>query len=85
MAADAWVYYDSFKEELLDKTHDLTTDVIKIALFLSTYTPSVSSDATYAGIAGVNEHANANGYTTAGATVASTTNVVASGVDSIRG
>ena len=71
MAADAWIFYNSFKAELLDEGHQLETDTLKIALFTSTYTPNVSTDTTYAGL--TNEVANSNGYTTGGITVVSTT------------
>jgi len=71
MTANAWVYYDSFKAELLDEGHQLATDTIKVALFTSSYSPNVATDTTYAGL--TNEVANANGYTTGGVTCASTT------------
>ena len=49
---------------MLDGTFDFDTDTFKIALFLSTSNIGASST-TYAGL--TNEHSNANGYTTGGA------------------
>lgn len=70
MAADALVFYDSFREYMADGTIDLDGDTFKAILVLSSYTPSVSGHSTYADI--TNEHANGNGYTTGGVTVAAT-------------
>lgn len=56
----------SFKTELLGGTHDLDTDVIKIALFTS----SASLDASTTAYSTSNEVANGNGYTTGGNTLA---------------
>ena len=55
----------SFKTELLGGTHDLDTDVIKIALFTS----SASLDASTTAYSTSNEVANGNGYTTGGNTL----------------
>lgn len=57
----------SFKAEILGGTHDLDTDVIKIAL----YTSAASLDATTTAYSATNEVANGNGYTTGGATLGS--------------
>jgi hypothetical protein len=56
----------SFKTELLGGTHDLDTDVLKIALFTS----SASLDASTTAYSTSNEVANGNGYTTGGNTLA---------------
>ncbi len=72
MAADAWQVYEVFYEQIGNELHDLNaTDVIKMGLLLSGYTPALTTDLTWATI-DADEHANANGYTTAGATVAAT-------------
>lgn len=55
----------SFKSELLGGTHDLDTDVIKIALFTS----AATLDATTTAYSSTNEVANGNGYTTGGNTL----------------
>ena len=55
----------SFKTELLGGTHDLDTDVIKIALFTS----SATLDASTTAYSSTNEVANGNGYTTGGNTL----------------
>ena len=56
----------SFKEELLGGTHDLDTDVLKIALFTS----SASLDSTTTAFSSTNE-VSGTGYTTGGETLAS--------------
>lgn len=58
----------SFKSELLGGTHDLDTDVIKIALFTS----SASLDATTTAYSTTNEVSGTN-YTAGGNTLASAT------------
>lgn len=55
----------SFKEELLGGTHDLDTDVLKIALFTS----SASLDSTTTAFSSTNE-VSGTGYTTGGETLA---------------
>lgn len=69
MAAGPWTFTNAGRKLLLDGTFDLDTDVFKMALFLSTSNIG-SGSTTYAGL--TNEHANANGYTTGGKTVAMT-------------
>jgi hypothetical protein len=72
MAASAWRLYRDFKTALGLKKINLSSDTIKIALFLST---SNAGDVDLAGAeyaALTNEHANANGYLTGGKTVAAT-------------
>lgn len=59
----------SFKEELFEGVHDLSTDVIKIAL----YTSAATLDASTTAYTAVNEVANGNGYTTGGNTLAGVT------------
>lgn len=56
----------SFKTELLGGTHDLDTDVIKIALFTS----AATLGATTTAYSSTNEVANGSGYTTGGNTLA---------------
>ena len=64
MAAGAWTFTNATRTSLLNGTFDMDTDTFKIALFLSTSNIGAGST-TYAGL--TNEHANANGYTTGGA------------------
>lgn len=71
MAADAWAFLSNFKERMADGTLDLDNDTFKCALVLSTWSPDVENDAGYSDISG-DEHANANGYTTGGVTLAAT-------------
>ena len=59
----------SFKTELLGGTHDLDTDVIKIALFTS----AATLGATTTAYSSTNEVANGSGYTTGGNTLAGAT------------
>lgn len=65
-----FVFYDAFAVTSKDGTIDIDTDTIKVALFTSSYTPSASSDTQYGSL--TNEVANANGYTTGGATITNT-------------
>ena len=69
MAAGAWVFTNTGRTSLLNGTFDIDTDTFKMALFLSTSNIGAAST-TYAGL--TNEHANNNGYTTGGITVALT-------------
>lgn len=70
MAANAWVIYNAAKLKIHNSTIDLDADTLKCALVLSTYTPA-ATHTTWSSISS-NEHANANGYTTGGVTVAGT-------------
>jgi len=72
MAADAWKMYDTARERIADATYDLDNDTFKMALYLSTSDAATltSGNAEKADL--TNEHANANGYTTGGVTVAAT-------------
>jgi hypothetical protein len=63
------VFTNTGRTSLLNGTFDIDTDTWKLALFLSTSNIGAAST-TYAGLTG--EHANANGYTTGGVTVALT-------------
>lgn len=72
MAATAWRTYREFKKALGEKTVNLGTDVIKCALFLSNSNcGDVDLESAVLGTL-TNQHANANGYTTGGVTVAAT-------------
>jgi hypothetical protein len=71
MAADAWKIYNKFKEYMADGLIDLDGDTFKMALFLSTSNCATLTWDDYADLS--NEHANANGYTTGGETLASVT------------
>ena len=70
MAADAWLKYNTFPEYFGDGTIDLDDDAFKMQLHTSSYTPTADGDAVRADLS--DEHANANGYTTAGFAVAVT-------------
>ena len=64
MAANAWSFYDTFKERLGDGGHDLDADTFYVALFLST---SNCATLTHDDLADLtNQHANAFGYVTGG-------------------
>lgn len=77
MAADAWVLHDKAKEYMGDGTIDMDGDAFKMGLALSTSNIATTSVNGYAAV--TNEHANANGYTTGGAAVASPTWIESSG------
>ena len=57
----------SFKSEILDEQHDITSDTIKCALFTS----SASLGASTTAYSTSNEVANGNGYSTGGVTLGS--------------
>ena len=77
MAANAWSFYDTFKERLGDGGHDLDADTFYVALFLST---SNCATLTWDELADLtNQHANANGYLTGGQALDSVTWVEAAG------
>ena len=71
-APTAWTCYDQFKLKLGTKVMNLGSDTIKMALFTSTSNAGSASlaSAIYSNL--TNEVSNANGYTTAGVTVAPT-------------
>lgn len=64
MAAGQWTFTNSGRTSLLNGDFDIDSDTFKIALFTSSSNIGASST-TYAGL--TNEVANANGYTTGGA------------------
>jgi hypothetical protein len=68
-AAGPWLFTNTGRTSMLNGTFDIDSDTWKMALFLSTSNLAASST-TYAGL--TNEHANANGYTTGGMSVALT-------------
>lgn len=65
-AAGSWTFTNGGRTSLLNGTFDIDTDTWKMALFLST-SDIGASETTYAGV--TNEHSNANGYTTGGASI----------------
>jgi len=77
MAASAWRTYRDFKTALGLKKIQLATDTIKIALFLEASNAGDVDLATAEYATLTNQHANANGYTTGGKTVAATWNEAA--------
>jgi len=73
MTANAWQVFDIFYDSLGGELHDLdATDVIKMGLILSTWTPALTTDVSYSVIAGSYEHAALYGYTAGGDAVAAT-------------
>lgn len=66
MSAGAWQLTTAGRTSLFNGDFDLDSDTFKCALFLSTSNIGAGST-TYAGL--TNEHANANGYTTGGASI----------------
>lgn len=71
MSAGPWQIYDQFMLEKSNGTQDLDTDIFKVILMLSTYTPDLAADVTYVGIGG-DEVATNFGYTQGGKIVAAT-------------
>jgi len=69
MPAGPWVFTNTGRTSLLNGTFDIDTDTFRMALFLSTSNIGAAST-SFAGL--TNEHANANGYTSAGIVVALT-------------
>ena len=69
MPAGPWQFTDTGRQSLIDGTFDINSDTWKMALFLSTSNLGPAST-TYAAV--TNEHANANGYTTGGQSIALT-------------
>jgi len=70
MAADKWIPYDIFPEELGKEGHSLNADdVIKVALFDSGYTPARTTDVDFS-VIDADELPTANGYTAGGIAVA---------------
>ena len=77
MAANAWSFYDTFKERLGDGGHDLDADTFYVALFLSTSNCATLTHDLLANLD--NQHANANGYLTGGQALDTVTWVEAAG------
>lgn len=71
MTADAWRFYDNFHLWLADGTFDMDGDTFNLGLYLSTSNAATLSNSLLASL--TNEHANANGYTTGGKTLANVT------------
>jgi len=72
MAADAWVFYDSFPELLGGGTIDLDNDTFKMALYLSSSNADNTSDNVYSSDL-TNEHSAGGGYAAGGETLTSVT------------
>ena len=66
MTANAWVFTDVAKQDILNGVQQVGPDTYKCALFLSTSNIGTGST-TFAGV--TNEHAAANGYTAGGISV----------------
>ena len=64
MTANAWSFYDTFKERLGDGGHDLDTHTFNLLLFLSTSNCATLTHDVLGDLD--NQHANANGYATGG-------------------
>lgn len=71
-AAGKWKRYDIFSKWIGDGTFDLDANTIKCALYLSTSDANTLTNVNSLKGDLTNEHANANGYTTGGVTVAAT-------------
>jgi hypothetical protein len=71
MPAGKWKLYDTAKEKIGQGIIDLDSHTFKIAKFLSTSNANTLTHDELADL--TNEHANANGYTTGGSTLASVT------------
>lgn len=71
MAAGPFVFYEGFAQRVADGTIDIDTDILKVALFTSTYTPNAATDVTFSEL--TNEVADGSGYTAGGDTLASVT------------
>lgn len=64
MTANAWAFYDTFKERMADGGHDMDNDTFYMALYLSA---SNCETLTHDGLSTLNnEHANQYGYITGG-------------------
>jgi hypothetical protein len=73
MAAGKFKVYEPAKKRLADGTFDLDANTFKVGLYLSTSNANTLSVGTGLLADLTNEHANANGYTTGGATLSSVT------------
>lgn len=63
---DGLIYLD-FKDQLLKEGHQMASDVLKMALFTSSYTPNQDTDTTFAGLS---NECTGTGYTAGGETIA---------------
>jgi hypothetical protein len=78
MAASAWTTYNSFSMWMADGTFDLDADSFGLALFTSASNAATLTNTVLANI--TSQVAQANGYTTGGATLANVTWTNSSGV-----
>jgi hypothetical protein len=69
--------FNSFVEALAEKKHDLGTDTLKV--MLTNTAPNSATAAKYSDVAGSNEVAAGNGYTTGGNAAAVTSSVQTGG------
>ena len=67
-APGALVFFNAFKKYIADGTIDLDSDTINVALFTSSLTPNVSTQAKFADL--TNELTTANGYNAGGQALA---------------
>ena len=78
MAANAWLVYDIFMDQIAAEGHTLSTDDIRMGLMYSSYTPAVSTDITW-DVIDAAELVTTHGYTVLGismlCTFATTANV----------
>ncbi len=75
-AAEGFEFYETARERLMDGSYDADDDTFDLALFLSTSdadTLTVGND-VLADL--TNQHANANGYTTGGNTLSTSTWII---------
>lgn len=75
-------YYDSFFKSVYNKEVDVDTDVLKLMLCTSTYTPNQGTHQYKSSV--TNEVASGNGYTTGGNTIGSVTVSVNTGTHVIN-
>ncbi len=72
MTANAWQVFDIFYDSVGGEVHNLNaTDVIKMALILTTWTPNLQTDVSFS-VVDAYEHAALYGYTAGGDAVAAT-------------
>lgn len=71
MAASAWAFYDSFKEDLGDGTIDLDTQNFWISLHTSASNAATDTLSAFASVTG--EIADGNGYSTSGKVLSAVT------------
>jgi hypothetical protein len=71
MAQGDITVYNAFKEDLMEKVHDLLNDTIHITLHTS-YTPNIDTDQVRADVSAT-EYSTASGYTAGGVVLGSKT------------